>query len=211
MAKTYWMLVTSEENFHISREGGFEIQGFEHHERRKASRVTPKDRILYYLSDRRVFAATATVSSDPFEDDSPIWKHHNPREDFHQRVNIKSDSILDDEQYVDALQVGPGLEYVRKWAPEDWPLAFIGQLHIIPQKDFTFLEAEIKRAASKKPKPQSGRGGGKSSRSRRSSRNRKNSGRNRSRRRSGGGRGPAVAAGHETAASGDAGAAETNG
>ena len=150
MGKTYWMLVTNEKNFNISRREGFKTQGIESSQRRKASRLSPDDRLIYYLADRRVFAATATVKSEPFEDDEPIWEHHREDETFPHRVEIKSDVVLAESQFVDAREVGPGLEYVRKWPPEDWPLAFIGPLHILPQRDFTFLEEEMKRAGARR-------------------------------------------------------------
>jgi len=37
------------------------------------------------------------------------------------------------------------LEYVKKWPPEHWPLAFQGHLHQLPKTDFTLLEDEILR------------------------------------------------------------------
>jgi hypothetical protein len=55
--------------------------------------------------------------------------------------------------WLDARQIGPTLEYVKKWAPEDWPLAFIGMLHIIPQRDFTYLEDEMRRLFRKTGRP----------------------------------------------------------
>lgn len=158
MGKTYWMLVTNENNFNISRLAGFKMQGIESSQRRKASRISPDDRLIYYLTDRRVFAATATVVSEPFEDDEPIWEHHRKDETFPHRVEIESDIVLSENQFVDAREVGPGLEYVRKWPPEDWPLAFIGPLHILPQRDFTFLEEEMKRAGANRKSSHKRRG-----------------------------------------------------
>ena len=158
MGKTYWMLVTNEKNFNISRREGFNTQGIESSQRRKASRLSPDDRLIYYLTDRRVFAATATVKSEPFEDDEPIWEHHREDETFPHRVEIKSDVVLAENQFVDAREVGPGLEYVRKWPPEDWPLAFIGPLHILPQRDFTFLEEEMRRARARRKSSRKRRG-----------------------------------------------------
>ena len=60
------------------------------------------------------------------------------------------DIILRDRLWIDALEVGPGLDYVRKWPPEDWELAFFGSVHIIPQKDFTFIEEEMRRVISRR-------------------------------------------------------------
>ena len=62
-------------------------------------------------------------------------------------------------KWVDAMEVGPRLEYVRKWAPEMWNLALHGSLHIIPQRDFTMLEEELKRANVNKSKQRRVQGG----------------------------------------------------
>ena len=54
--------------------------------------------------------------------------------------------ILDEEQYVDASLVAPTLDYLKRWPLELWNLAFIEDLHLLPQKDFRFIEGEINRA-----------------------------------------------------------------
>lgn len=159
MGKTYWMLCTTQENFDITKDRGFDIQGVDTRNRRKAVRMSPEDRIVYYVTDARGFAATATVTSEHFEDHEEIWKHHREQEDFPHRVEIQVDLSLEPSYYVDGYQVGPTLEYVKKWAPEHWDLAFFGMLHIIPQRDFNFLEEEIQRAAERAEKAKaSGRG-----------------------------------------------------
>lgn len=145
MGKTYWMLVTTQENLDITRDRGFSIQGVDTKNRRKAVRMGPEDRILFYVSDKKGFAATATVTSESFEDEEPIWKHHRESESFPHRVEIEADVVLDPGTLVDAYQIGPTMEYVKKWPPDRWPLAFFGMLHIIPQRDFIFVENELRR------------------------------------------------------------------
>ena len=139
------MLVTTQENLEITRARGFDLQGVDTKNRRKAVRMGPEDRVLYYVSDKSGFAATATVTSESFEDHEPIWKHYREKETFPHRVEIEPDVVLEEGDYIDGYQVGPTLEYVRKWPPDRWPLAFFGMLHIIPQRDFNFIEDELKR------------------------------------------------------------------
>lgn len=151
LGKTYWMLVTTQENLDITRARGFSLQGIDTKNRRKAVRMGPEDRVLYYVSDKKGFAATATVTSDSFEDHEPIWKHHREQETFPHRVEIDADVVLEQPDYVDGYQIGPTLEYVKKWSPDRWPLAFFGMLHIIPQRDFNFVEGELRRASGLSP------------------------------------------------------------
>ena len=149
------MLVTTQENLDITRARGFDLQGVDTRNRRKAVRMGPEDRLLYYISDKKGFAATATVVSESFEDHEPIWKHHRDHETFPHRVEIVPNVVLDEGDYVDGFQVGPTLEYVRKWPPDLWPLAFLGMLHIIPQRDFNYIEDELKRVdgSLERPRP----------------------------------------------------------
>lgn len=155
MSKTYWMIVVDQENLDITRANGFTVQGVDSRNRRKSVRITPEDRLIYYLEDRKAFAATATVTSEHFEENTRIWKHHDRGELFPNRVRIKADIVLDPEDYIDAREIAPTLEYVKKWPAEHWPLAFFGMLHIMPQRDFNLLENEIHKAdvASKKRRP----------------------------------------------------------
>ncbi len=157
MGKTYWMLAVTYENFAITRQNGFGTQGVEGSQRRKAARFAPDDRLLYYLSDRRAFAATATIASKRFEEHSRVWKHHREEEEFPFRVKVRPDVVLEESQFIDALEVGPRLDYVRRWAPEQWHLALMGPLHILPQRDFAFIEEEMKRVGSKRGRRRSGR------------------------------------------------------
>ena len=39
------------------------------------------------------------------------------------------DLMLDPEEYIDATQIAPTLEYVKKWPAEHWPLAFCSLEH----------------------------------------------------------------------------------
>ena len=64
---------------------------------------------------------------------------------------IKPDFILRDDEYIDGLQLGPSLEYVKKWSPENWPLAYWDKLHLLPQRDFKLLEIEIMRIKPGEP------------------------------------------------------------
>lgn len=147
MSKTFWMVVVDEENLDITRERGFEVLGIDSRNRRKSVRITPEDRVLFYVNNKKGFAATATVESGHFEEKTRVWKHHVKDELFPNRVKIKPDFVLDSDDYIDAREIAPTLEYVKKWPAEHWPLAFFGMLHIVPQRDFNLLEEEIRKAS----------------------------------------------------------------
>ena len=143
--RNYWMIVTTPENFNITRNGDFKLQGAKTSQRKKAQRFEPGDRLLFYLSEKRGFSATATMTSKYFEDHEHIWTSTRPSEDFPHRAYTKPDVVLDEEDYIDARIIAPRMEYVRRWPPESWPLAFIGNLHLIPRNDFMLIEGEMRR------------------------------------------------------------------
>ena len=152
MPRNYWMLVVTPENFRITRELGFIVQGFRIAQRRKAERMEVGDLMLFYLSRARQFAATATVASTFFEEHDPVWESHKADEDHPYRVHIEPAVVLEEEEFLDARQIGPRMDYVKRWIPEWWPLAFEGDLHLIPRKDFAMIEEEMKRLVSTRVK-----------------------------------------------------------
>ena len=40
--------------------------------------------------------------------------------------------------------------YVKRWAPEDWPLAFQGQIHLLSSQDFALIEHEMHRTIDRR-------------------------------------------------------------
>ena len=60
-------------------------------------------------------------------------------------LKLDKDWFLKLVNSVDGNQVGPSLEYVKRWAPEKWKLSLFGNLHIISQNDFNLLESCIKK------------------------------------------------------------------
>ena len=111
--------------------------------------MEPDDRLLYYVSGARKWTAIATVTSRFFEDRAPVWTTDGARDVFPYRVKLSPMIVLEEKEYIDALLLAPRLDYVKRWPPERWPLAFIDNVHLLPQRDFRLIEGEMKRASSK--------------------------------------------------------------
>lgn len=141
----YWMLSISEENFSVTRDKGFTVQGFGLRQRRKTDRMVKGDRLLFYVKGKRVFPATATVNSTVFEDDEPLWTSHQANEPFKYRVRINAEYVLPEDQELRVIQIGPRMEYVRRWPPEMWHYALMDELHLLPRKDFELIEEEMRK------------------------------------------------------------------
>lgn len=149
----YWMLSISEENFAVTRAQGFTVQGFGQRQRRKTDRMVKGDRILFYIRGLRVFPTTATIASTVFEGEEPLWTARQPNERFKHRVRITADFVLPEDRYLRVIQIGPRMEYVRRWPPEMWPFALMEELHLLPRKDFEFIEEEMRKILGAPPRP----------------------------------------------------------
>lgn len=142
MPNNFWMINCNEENYNITRRLGFTGQGLKAEYRRKVQRVEPGDRVIYYVTGSRVFTATATVTRGYEEVDSSPWIKEG-KAAWPYRIGIRPDVVLENEQYISAGLIAYRLEYVRKWAPEDWYMAFQGNLHLLSKSDFFLLEGEM--------------------------------------------------------------------
>ena len=141
----YWMLSISEENFAVTRDKGFTVQGFGLRQRRKTDRMVKGDRLLFYVRGKRVFPATATVASTVFEDDEQLWTSHQGNERYKYRVRINAEYVLPEDKELRVIQIGPRMEYVRRWPPEMWHYALMDELHLLPRKDFELIEEEMRK------------------------------------------------------------------
>jgi hypothetical protein len=151
MPGSHWMIVMSPENFEITRERGFDLVGLKSRHRKKAERMALGDRVLFYVAGSQVFPLTATVSSTFFEDHSSIWVSTERRPDVAPwRVQIRADVVLNWYEHLDARQIAPRMLYVKRWAPEDWPLAFQGQIHLLSAQDFALIEHEMRRTIDRR-------------------------------------------------------------
>ncbi len=144
-APQYWMLVSGPENFEVSRQRGFDLAAMKSRHRKKAERVRPGDRVLFYVTGRQAFGGTATVTGEYVEDHELIWKGKKD-DDYPFRFTITPDVILQPDQFVSALNVLDQLEYTRKWPREHWHLAFQGNVHTLPAADFDTIESALRGA-----------------------------------------------------------------
>ena len=149
MPKNYWMVVQTPEDFKISKQMGFTVHGLGRRYRRRADRMEPDDPVLFYVSGIRKWTAIASVRSRKFEDHTPIWKARR-QDDLPYRVKLAPKMVLEEADYIDAGEVGPRLEYLKRWPPERWPLAFFDSLHLLPQRDFRLIESEMKKLMSRR-------------------------------------------------------------
>ncbi len=146
---TYWIVVGGAVNFDTARERGFDMFGFKSTRRKESALMQPGDKLIFYLTGVMKLGGIATITSEVFEDHSPVFvSKKKPQEDYPFRVQTKPDLILEPGDYLEVREIGPLLEYTRKWPPEHWRLAFQGNLHRIPEADYTLIRREMEQAVA---------------------------------------------------------------
>ena len=148
----YWIIVGSPDNLTKTRELGFTVQGIKSRHRKKAERMKPGDKLIYYVTGRKAFAGIATVISPSFESHERIWASSDPKkdaEDYPFRVQIKPDLILEEPDYVLAEPIARQMIYARKWPAANWTLAFQGNVHLIEIDDYELIRKEIARQSER--------------------------------------------------------------
>jgi predicted RNA-binding protein len=149
MPGSHWLIALSPENFELTREAQFSLLGLRNRHRRKAERMTPGDRVLYYVLQRRVIPAAVTVTSSYFEDREPFWVNtERPDDPFPYRVHTEPSIILDSWEGLDAEAIAPRLSYLKRWAPEHWFLALQGDIHLLSSQDYLLVETEMQRVTT---------------------------------------------------------------
>lgn len=144
-----YIVVGGPENFAKTRELGFTVHGLKSTRRRMAAGVKPGDRLVFYLTGLKKFAGAALVTSDMFEDHTPIWSNpKKPGEDYPYRVHITPEVILPVEDAVAAEPLAARMTYTKKWPAANWTLAFQGNLHLVPREDYDLILAALRDAAT---------------------------------------------------------------
>jgi predicted RNA-binding protein len=150
---SHWILTGSLDNFRATRNHGFRVIGAKERRRRLAEQIEPGDRIVFYVTGIQAFGGIVEVSGEMVEDRTPVWPGKPPKPDLYPwRFETRPVVILDEDEFVPALELVDQLEHVRRWPREHWRLAFQGQLRTVSEADAELLERRIAEA-SRAPAP----------------------------------------------------------
>jgi hypothetical protein len=143
-----WILTGSPENFEATRARDFSVVGLKERRRAQALEISPGDRIVFYVTREKAFAASVIVTGDLYEDREPIWPGKPGAADSYPwRFPTAPDVVLDRERWVPAADLAPELDHVRKWPAEHWTLAFQGQVRTVSDRDARLLVDRLEAAA----------------------------------------------------------------
>jgi hypothetical protein len=142
-----WILTGSPENFAATADHGFKLIGMKEKRRAMAERVEPGDRIVFYLTRVKEFAAIVRVTGAMYEDRTKVWPGKPGKADAYPwRFETEPELVLDEPERVPAEELAGELEHVRKWPAEHWTLAFQGQLRTVSDADARAIERRMRAA-----------------------------------------------------------------
>jgi len=143
-----WVLTGSLENFRATREHGFKLIGAKEGRRRMAEGIEPGDQIVFYVTGVQAFGGIVRVTSEMFEDREKVWPGKPGKVDpYPWRFETEPVQVLDEEQFVPAVELVGQLEHIAKWPEDHWHLAFQGQLRTVSESDARKLAERIEAAA----------------------------------------------------------------
>ena len=113
-----------------------------------AEQIEPGDRIVFYVTGVQAFGGIVRVTGEMYEDRTKIWPGKPGKVDAYPwRFETEPEIVLDEDDFVPAVELVGELEHARKWPAEHWHLAFQGQLRIVPDADAELLESRIRAGA----------------------------------------------------------------
>ena len=147
----YWLLVSGIGNFRASRDLGFRQQGIKSRHRRKAERMGPGDKLIFYVTGLKAIAGIVSVTSPFFESHDRIWSSADPKkdsEDYPFRVMTEPDLILPETGFIPAEPLAMAMDYTKRWPAKNWTLAFQGNVHNLPVGDYEQIRAAVIEAVA---------------------------------------------------------------
>ena len=133
MSNTYWLINLKSDEY-IKNSSNKRNQIFMDKDKKKVSRMSNGDKLIYYIGDKNCFVGISEIKSDTPEELT----------NKNLSIKVKKSNHLNINNSVDGDQIGPSLDYVKRWAPERWRLAMVGSLHIVSQNDYNLINSSIK-------------------------------------------------------------------
>jgi len=150
----YWMIVTSRDNFEISRKMGFKLAGMKPKWEKAASSVRSGDRLVYYLTKEGNFVgileavgeySVAKTGDEPWKPKKPgTWNDPIRKLNYPFRFKTKPILVFPEGQGVASAEFKDKLIYLKRWPAKYWKLGFQGNVHELEKTDFDLIEKELR-------------------------------------------------------------------
>jgi len=142
--KNFWLVSQNSNEYEKYKSTNFLVCGWPQRFRKRVQRMEVGDNIILYNYILRKFIGTITIMSNYYIKNEPyIELNDSELNPYNYYIKTKPDVVLTDKDAIPADDIAPRLEYLKKWSPERWPLAFFDSLHLLPQQDYRLLESII--------------------------------------------------------------------
>ena len=96
----------------------------------------------------QAFGGIVRVTGEMYEDREKIWPGKPGKVDpYPWRFETEPEIVLEEDDFVPAVEFVGQLEHIGKWPAEHWQLAFQGQLRTVSDADAKLLERRIREGA----------------------------------------------------------------
>jgi predicted RNA-binding protein len=163
MPRNYWIDLFTIETWQEFREHGSDVSGFNEKRWTTVQKIKPGDYLLCYLTRASRWVGLLEVISEPFQDDTPIWKSQT----YSCRLRVRPLVVLAPEYGVpvmdlrEELTVFQGLNNPNRWqgpfrgSPGKWKTAD-GEaiVRALQNAEANPKERPLGRLAASRPRPQ---------------------------------------------------------
>ena len=145
--KNFWLISQNLNEYEKYKSMNFMVCGWPQRFRKRVQRMEIGDNIILYNYVSRKFMATIRIESNYYIKNEPYIELNDSQSNgYNYYIKTKPEVVLSEVGAIPADNIAPRLEYLKKWSPERWPLAFFDSLHLLPQQDYRLLESIIKSA-----------------------------------------------------------------
>jgi predicted RNA-binding protein len=144
--KSYYMIITTKEDYCIDLERNFQVVGFPERNRNSVKKFKKGDRIVFYISKKSVFASVVEVVGEYFYDKKQIWSDEYDL--WPHRINCKPVHIIDDFNLMVYIKdIWDNLSFIK--TKHKWGSQVQGSFRTLSEYDFTVIETEIAKRCNK--------------------------------------------------------------
>jgi hypothetical protein len=142
---TGWLIISSKQNYEITKTLEWKQQGLKKRHRKKASIVEPGDIMFFYITGLQRLAACVKLESFVYEGQDKIWVNlgKDPNEVYPWRFHISPEIILPESAWLPMEQFSKQLLHFRKWPEKNWRLGLQGQIHALRDEDTRLLHQAL--------------------------------------------------------------------
>ena len=140
-----WLIISSKQNFEITANLKFSVQGLKKRHKKKAAQIAPGDTIFYYITGIQKLAGSALIKSFVEVGQDSIWVNlgKDPSECYPWRFQISPGNILPESDWIPMESFSKRLLHFRKWPEKNWRLGLQGQVHALRDEDTELLKKAL--------------------------------------------------------------------